>query len=98
MISLSAVEAAVKAALEGTDTALMAVNIPDSRKGERIVLLSETALDAKTVKATMLANGTPPMMIPSHWLTVESIPHLGSGKADFAGAKRLAQTQLEDGN
>ncbi|TDV92193.1 hypothetical protein BDK62_117114 [Halomonas alkaliantarctica] len=86
----------MQAALEDIDTALMAVNIPDSRKGERIVLLSETALDAKTVKATMLANGTPPMMIPSHWFTVETIPHLGSGKADFAGAKRLAQAQLED--
>ena len=96
MISLSAVEAAVKAALEDTDTSLMAVNIPDSRKGERIVLLSETALDAKTVKATMLANGTPPMMIPSHWFTVETIPHLGSGKADFAGAKRLAQALIEE--
>jgi acyl-[acyl-carrier-protein]-phospholipid O-acyltransferase/long-chain-fatty-acid--[acyl-carrier-protein] ligase len=96
MISLSAVETAVKAALEDTDTALMAVSIPDSRKGERIVLLSETALDAKTVKATMLANGTPPMMIPSHWFTVETIPHLGSGKADFAGAKRLAKELIEE--
>lgn len=47
MISLSAVEAAVKAALEDTDTVLMAVNIPDSRKGERIALLSETALDGQ---------------------------------------------------
>ncbi|BBI48935.1 hypothetical protein HORIV_13560 [Vreelandella olivaria] len=96
MISLSAVEAAVKAALEEPDNALMAVSIPDSRKGERIVLLSETALDASTVKAAMLANGTSSMMIPSHWFTVETIPHLGSGKADFAGAKRLAQAQLED--
>ncbi|CDG55459.1 conserved hypothetical protein [Halomonas sp. A3H3] len=96
MISLSAVETAVKAALEDTDTALMAVSIPDSRKGERIVLLSETALDAKTIKATMLANGTPPMMIPSHWFTVETIPHLGSGKADFAGAKRLAKELIEE--
>ncbi|MEC4766479.1 acyl-[ACP]--phospholipid O-acyltransferase [Halomonas sp. CUBES01] len=91
MISLSAVEGAVKAALEEPDNALMAVSIPDSRKGERIVLLSETALDANTVKAAMLANGTSSMMVPSHWLTVETIPHLGSGKADFAGAKRLAQ-------
>ncbi|WGI26237.1 acyl-[ACP]--phospholipid O-acyltransferase [Halomonas alkaliantarctica] len=97
MISLSAVEAAVKAALEDTDISLMAVSIPDSRKGERIVLLAETALDAKTVKATMLASGTPPMMIPSHWLTVETIPHLGSGKADFAGAKRLAQALIAEG-
>lgn len=97
MISLSAVEAAVKATLDDQQTVLMAVNIPDSRKGERIVLLSETPLDAKAVKAAMQANGDQPMMIPSHWLTVETIPHLGSGKADFAGAKRLAQAQLETG-
>lgn len=96
MISLSAVEGAVKAALEEPDNGLMAVSIPDSRKGERIVLLSETALDANTVKAAMLANGTQPMMIPSHWLRVEAIPHLGSGKADFAGAKRLAQALIEE--
>ncbi|MGM0544511.1 MAG: acyl-[ACP]--phospholipid O-acyltransferase [Pseudomonadota bacterium] len=96
MISLSAVEAAVEAALGEPDNALMAVSIPDSRKGERIVLLSETALDANTVKAAMLANGTQAMMVPSHWLTVENIPYLGSGKADFAEAKRLAQALLED--
>lgn len=97
MISLSAVEAAVKATLDDQQNVLMAVNIPDSRKGERIVLLSETPLDAKAVKAAMQANGDQPMMIPSHWLTVETIPHLGSGKADFAGAKRLAKAQLETG-
>ena len=62
MISLSAFEAA----LEEPDNALMAVSIPDSRKGERIVLLSETALDANTVKAAMLVNGASSMMIPSH--------------------------------
>lgn len=66
MISLSAVEAAVKAALEEPDNALMAVSIPDSRKGERIVLLSETALDANTIKDAMLVNGTSSMIIPSH--------------------------------
>ncbi len=96
MISLSAVEAAVKAALEEPENELMAVNIPDNRKGERVVLLSETALNANTIKTAMLANGTPAMMIPSHWLTVETIPHLGSGKADFVGAKRLAEAQLAD--
>ncbi|TVP44715.1 MAG: MFS transporter [Halomonas sp.] len=97
MISLSAVEAAVQAALEDQNTALMAVSIPDSRKGERIVLLSETPLDAKAVRAAMQAMGDQPLMVPSHWFTVETIPHLGSGKADFAGAKRLALAQLETG-
>ena len=95
MISLSAVEAAVTATLDDQDAAVMAVTIPDSRKGERIVLLSETPLDESAVKAAMRASGAQATMIPSHWLTVKAIPRLGSGKADFAGAKRLAQTQLQ---
>ncbi|WP_244511427.1 acyl-[ACP]--phospholipid O-acyltransferase [Vreelandella arcis] len=95
MISLSAVEQAVKAALNDQSTELMAVAIADNHKGERIVLLSEAPLDASAVKAAMRSNGTQPMMIPSHWLTVETLPRLGSGKADFDGAKRLAQAQLE---
>ncbi|MFB9866934.1 acyl-[ACP]--phospholipid O-acyltransferase [Vreelandella sulfidaeris] len=95
MISLSAVEAAVTATLDDPDAAVMAVTIPDSRKGERIVLLSETPLDESAVKAAMRASGAQATMIPSHWLTVKAIPRLGSGKADFAGAKRLAQTQLQ---
>ncbi|CAM3668382.1 acyl-[ACP]--phospholipid O-acyltransferase [Halomonas sp. FME1] len=96
MVALGAVEQAVKAALEEPDTALMAVNIPDSRKGERIVMLSETPVDASTVKAAMLANGTKSMMVPSDWLTVDALPRLGSGKQDIAGAKRLAQKRLAE--
>jgi len=73
---------------------MMAVSLPDANKGERIVLLSEAALDAKTLKSALRQQGTSALMIPSDWLTVEEIPRLGSGKADFAGAKRLAETQL----
>ena len=94
MVSLSAVETAVKAVIEEPDTPMMAVSLPDANKGERIVLLSEAALDAKTLKSALRQQGTSALMIPSDWLTVEEIPRLGSGKADFAGAKRLAETQL----
>ncbi len=43
----------------------------------------------------MRSQGTPNLMIPDHWLTTAALPRLGSGKADFAGAKRLAKEQLD---
>lgn len=96
IVGLASVEQAVKATLSDPDTAIMAVNIPDASKGERIVLLSETPLDAKTVRAAMLENSVSPMMVPSYWLTVDTLPRLGSGKQDIAGAKRLAQEKLAE--
>lgn len=96
MIGLGAVEQAVKATLADPDTAIMAVNIPDAHKGERIVLLSETPLDAQAVRTALRGQGISSLMIPSHWFTVNQLPQLGSGKPDIAGAKRLAQEQLTE--
>lgn len=90
MVGLAAVEQAVKNVLADPDAAIMAVTVPDASKGERIVLLSETPLDAASTRARMLENSASQLMLPSHWLTVEALPTLGSGKPDIAGAKRLA--------
>ena len=95
MVSLTAVENAVRAALEEADTPLMAVSLPDARKGERLVLLSETPLDRQATVSAMRSQGTPNLMIPDHWLMTAALPRLGSGKADFASAKRLAKEQLD---
>ena len=97
MVGLASVEQAVKAVLPDPDTAVMAVTVPDASKGERIVLLSETPLNAQSVRSSMLENSVSPMMLPSHWFTVDALPTLGSGKPDTAGAKRLAQETLAKG-
>ncbi|MBZ5487292.1 acyl-[ACP]--phospholipid O-acyltransferase [Halomonas aquamarina] len=96
MVGLASVEQAVKATLPDPDTPVMAVNVPDAIKGERIVLLSETPLDTQATRTAMLENGASPMMVPSHWFSVEALPSLGSGKPDIAGAKRLAQMKLAE--
>ncbi|MCB8887889.1 acyl-[ACP]--phospholipid O-acyltransferase [Vreelandella malpeensis] len=95
MVSLSAVERAVKAALPDPDIEVMAVNLPDSAKGERIVLLSTSPLEAQAVRGAMRDQGVSSLMIPSHWLSVEALPRLGAGKPDVAAAKRLARERLE---
>jgi acyl-[acyl-carrier-protein]-phospholipid O-acyltransferase/long-chain-fatty-acid--[acyl-carrier-protein] ligase len=92
MISLSAVEEQVRRALGESELELCAVNLPDARKGERVVLLLEQRQDADAVRAKLLASDINPLLIPAEILSVAAVPKLGSGKTDFAAAKRLAQT------
>jgi len=90
MIGLGAVEEQVRDVLKAPDLELCAVNLPDERKGERVVLLLEAGQDADDLRAKLIAAGTNPLMIPAEIRTVTAIPKLGSGKTDFGAAKRLA--------
>jgi acyl-[acyl-carrier-protein]-phospholipid O-acyltransferase / long-chain-fatty-acid--[acyl-carrier-protein] ligase len=94
LISLSAVEDAVRHALLLPELELVAVNLPDERKGERIVLLvaASDGLELETLRRAMLASGANPLAIPSEIRRVDVIPRLGSGKTDFGAARRLALT------
>ena len=90
MVSLGAVELAVQQAVDDTEVEVAAVNLPDGRKGERVVLLVSgvQALDdfAKHLRQ-QLSN---PLMIPAQIYAVPMIPKLGSGKSDFTAIKALA--------
>lgn len=97
MISLTEVESKVlqaiqaqEGAVEDIEVEVIAVNLPDDKKGERIVLLSEVALDLRSLKDAMLAIDCNPLMIPANVISVEVLPKLGSGKVNFAQAKQLA--------
>ncbi|WP_110686577.1 acyl-[ACP]--phospholipid O-acyltransferase [Salinicola aestuarinus] len=90
MISLGAVERAIKNLLDEGDGEIMAVSLPDATKGERIVLLSEVPLDGPALARQLRGNGIGALSIPSEWLTVAALPRLGSGKADIGAAERLA--------
>lgn len=96
MVSLGAVEQALARAVADPEIELQAVNLPDARKGERIVVLHTGTLDGAAVEKTLLAQGVSGLLLPSAWLAVDSLPKLGTGKADVAGAKRLAQTRLSE--
>jgi acyl-[acyl-carrier-protein]-phospholipid O-acyltransferase/long-chain-fatty-acid--[acyl-carrier-protein] ligase len=97
MVSLGAVEQQIRDVLQAPEIELCAVNLPDEKKGERIVLLLEAgqASEAKgdEIRARLLAAATNPLMIPAAIHQVEAIPKLGSGKTDFGAAKRLAAAQ-----
>ncbi|GAB0112985.1 acyl-[ACP]--phospholipid O-acyltransferase [Acidisoma sp. C75] len=96
MVSLAAIDRL--AADLWPDALSVATHLPDLRKGERIVLLTES--EAASRAAFILfarAQGASDLMIPAEIRRVASIPLLGSGKVDFAAAERLARaTSLDE--
>lgn len=90
MISLTAVEQSIRFALHNSEAELVAVNLPDSRKGEKIVLLAVDDINAVTLRQAMLNHGCNPLMIPAEYHQIEEVPKLGVGKTDFSKAKALA--------
>ena len=98
MISLTAVEMRISETniLEGTEFAITAV--PDSVKGERIVLLVKGEGDAEEIARKLRKSGIPPLMLPGSVFYVPEVPKLGSGKWDFTGMKKLATELVENRN
>ena len=91
MVSLGAVEKKIQdtPVLEGCD--YVVTSIPDSAKGEKIVLLYQGEKDPMDVLSELRASGFPPIMLPAVAFAVEKVPKLGTGKADFTTAKKLAK-------
>lgn len=94
MVSLTAVEQAIRQALQEPELDLVAVNFPDEKKGEKVVLLIGGEHDPKAVKKQLIESGMNPLMIPAEIYEVDTVPKLGSGKTDFATARKVAQTAM----
>ena len=95
MVSLSAIEEKIRDALVGvldldTDLDLVAVNLPDDKKGEKVILLIANEMSPKDIKKTLIAAEMNPLMIPSKFINVDTIPKLGSGKTDFSTSRKVA--------
>ena len=71
--------------------------LPDEKKGEKLVLLLEGEMEVETLKEQIKTLEMNPLFLPSEYYKVEELPKLGTGKADFKGAKKLAK-ELSDGN
>ncbi|MBK9082582.1 MAG: acyl-[ACP]--phospholipid O-acyltransferase [Rhizobiales bacterium] len=71
------------------------VNVPDPRKGERLILVT-TKADAtrSAVQAHLRAKGATELMAPSEVLNVEAIPLLGSGKTDYVQLDKLVREKV----
>lgn len=95
MVSMGAIEKKIQEAktLEGFDYVI--TSIPDSAKGEKIVLLYQGDKEPSTVISELRASGMPPLMVPSLAFKLDVIPKLGTGKADFTTAKKIAKELVE---
>jgi acyl-[acyl-carrier-protein]-phospholipid O-acyltransferase/long-chain-fatty-acid--[acyl-carrier-protein] ligase len=89
MVSLAAVEGLAAAAWP--DAMNAAVSVPDDRKGEQIVLLTDNpSADRSQLIKHAQANGVPELSIPRTVRVVDAVPVLGTGKTDYASVQALA--------
>jgi acyl-[acyl-carrier-protein]-phospholipid O-acyltransferase/long-chain-fatty-acid--[acyl-carrier-protein] ligase len=94
MISLAAVE--TLASELWPDAISGVVTVPDSRKGERLILVT-TKKDP--VRSDLIAfareRGASEMMVPAEVLIVENVPLLGSGKIDYPALQKLVNEKVK---
>jgi len=95
MVSLGLVESEIGKIL-GENEQIAVAALPDEKKGEKLVLLLEGDMEVEELQAKVKELGLNPLFVPSEYYKVEELPKLGTGKADFKGAKRVAE-ELNDG-
>jgi acyl-[acyl-carrier-protein]-phospholipid O-acyltransferase/long-chain-fatty-acid--[acyl-carrier-protein] ligase len=95
MVSLNAVEGYATQLWPHNTHA--AVALPDSRKGERIILFTDVA-DAKAedMLAWAKTNGASELAVPKRIVVIDEIPVLGSGKTDYVVLQRMAAEQFAE--
>ncbi|WP_054112040.1 AMP-binding protein [Brevundimonas sp. AAP58] len=90
MVSLSAVEGLVAAVYPEARHAVVAVS--DSKKGEKLVLVTDRG-DADITRLTEWAreHGAPELAIPKKIVRVGELPVLGTGKTDYVAIQTLVE-------
>jgi len=90
MVSLAAVEALAAECWPGVLSGV--ASLPDARKGERLVLVTQQKDATRAAfQAFAKGRGASDLMIPAEVVVVPAVPVLGSGKLDFAGITRLVK-------
>lgn len=68
------------------------VAVPDSRKGEKLVLVTDHK-DASSGRLSEWArdHGAPELAIPKKIITVAEVPVLGTGKTDYVAIQKMVE-------
>jgi acyl-[acyl-carrier-protein]-phospholipid O-acyltransferase/long-chain-fatty-acid--[acyl-carrier-protein] ligase len=92
MVSLTAVEGIAGAVWPDQRHAV--VSIPDSRKGEKLVLVTDHA-DAEVAPLAEWArtNGAPELIVPKKIVKVAEVPVLGTGKTDYVSIQKMVEAE-----
>lgn len=90
MVSLAAIDALATQCWP--DAMSAAASVPDAKKGERIILVTDRKDATRDgFMAFARERGATELMMPGEVLVVPALPLLGSGKTDFAGLGKLVQ-------
>lgn len=94
MVSLAVVENCASAVWP--DNLHAAVTLPDPRKGEQVILLSDSeACNREDILAWAKNHGVPELSVPRRVFHVPEIAVLGTGKIDYATVKAQAEDLME---
>jgi acyl-[acyl-carrier-protein]-phospholipid O-acyltransferase/long-chain-fatty-acid--[acyl-carrier-protein] ligase len=94
MISLGLVEQLAEHAWPEARHA--ALSIPDGRKGERLVLVTERKNpERRALLERARAEGVSELHVPRDLIATDAIPLLGAGKTDYAAARAFVEKELE---
>ncbi len=89
MISLVAVEETLDA-VTPEDVECCAVELPDAKRGSRIVAVTSKEVDGSEV-GKKLSEELPNLALPKKYVTVEEFPRMGSGKTDFRSLTKIVR-------
>lgn len=91
MVSLTAVEHYINEASPNGHHVVVAV--PDLRKGERLVLVTDdNALSRNTITTAAKEHQVADIMIPKMIILVENVPVLGTGKTNYPEVQKIAES------
>jgi acyl-[acyl-carrier-protein]-phospholipid O-acyltransferase/long-chain-fatty-acid--[acyl-carrier-protein] ligase len=93
MVSLTAAEDL--AASVWPDGRHAVVAVPDSKKGERLVLVTDRRdAEVGALLAHVQAIGAPEIAVPRKIIRAPEIPVLGTGKTDYVALQRIVEADL----
>ncbi len=93
MVSLVKIEDVLEKLLP-KDTSCCVVEVPDARKGARIIAVTTSSLDEKAILKKM-AKELPKIALPKTFLVWENLPKMGSGKIDFRKITEMTREQMQ---
>jgi len=92
MVSLTAVEGLASAVWPEARHAV--VSIPDARKGEKLVLVTDHRdADLAHLAEWARSHGAPELAVPKRIIRVAEVPILGTGKTDYVSVQQLVDIE-----
>jgi len=90
MVSLTAVEGLASAVWPEARHAV--VSVPDSRKGEKLVLVTDRKdADVASLAEWAREHGAPELAVPKKIMRVDDVPVLGTGKTDYVAIQQMVE-------